>query len=96
MWKTVCGVFDFLGVAAVSRPSGGYFLVSTLRHLPSLQSVSSIHHLPSLMNSTNTPQIIDDTILCVHGGLSPDIKTIDQIRLLARVQEIPHEGAFCG
>ena len=41
-------------------------------------------------------QIIDGRILCVHGGLSPDIKTLDQIRVLARVQEIPHEGAFCG
>lgn len=39
---------------------------------------------------------MDDQILCVHGGLSPDVKTVDQIRCLARVQEIPHEGAFCG
>lgn len=41
-------------------------------------------------------QIIDGTVLCVHGGLSPDIRTIDQIRVLARAQEVPHEGAFCG
>ncbi|KAF8575195.1 Metallo-dependent phosphatase, partial [Ramaria rubella] len=33
--------------------------------------------------------------LCVHGGLSPDIRTLDQIRVLSRAQEIPHEGAFC-
>ncbi|KAI6040529.1 serine/threonine-protein phosphatase 6 catalytic subunit [Pisolithus marmoratus] len=26
---------------------------------------------------------------------SPDICTFDQIRVLSRVQEIPHEGAFC-
>ncbi|KAL7411668.1 Metallo-dependent phosphatase [Mrakia frigida] len=39
--------------------------------------------------------IIDGQILCVHGGLSPDIRTIDQIRTIARAQEIPHEGAFC-
>ncbi|CAK5262151.1 unnamed protein product [Mycena citricolor] len=39
--------------------------------------------------------IIDGTTLCVHGGLSPDIRTLDQIRVLARAQEIPHEGAFC-
>jgi len=32
----------------------------------------------------------------VHGGLSPDIRTLDQIRLLSRAQEIPHEGGFCG
>lgn len=39
--------------------------------------------------------IIDDSILCVHGGLSPEIKTIDQIRLIERNQEIPNKGAFC-
>ncbi|KAI1765209.1 Metallo-dependent phosphatase [Hypoxylon sp. FL1150] len=39
--------------------------------------------------------IVDGEILCVHGGLSPEIRTIDQIRVVARAQEIPHEGAFC-
>lgn len=32
----------------------------------------------------------------MHGGLSPDIRTLDQIRVISRAQEIPHEGAFCG
>jgi serine/threonine-protein phosphatase 6 catalytic subunit len=39
--------------------------------------------------------IIEGKIFCIHGGLSPLISTIDQIRLLNRKQEIPHEGAFC-
>lgn len=39
--------------------------------------------------------IIDGKVLCVHGGLSPDINTLDQIRTINRCQEIPHEGAFC-
>eukprot|EP01147_Barroeca_monosierra_P005512 gene5512-7194_t len=38
--------------------------------------------------------VIDGRIFCVHGGLSPDICTIDQIRTIDRKQEIPHEGAF--
>lgn len=38
---------------------------------------------------------MDEQILCVHGGLSPDIKTLDQIRTIERNQEIPHKGAFC-
>ncbi|KAL2265224.1 hypothetical protein VTJ83DRAFT_6324 [Remersonia thermophila] len=39
--------------------------------------------------------IVDGSVLCVHGGLSPEIRTIDQVRVVARAQEIPHEGAFC-
>ena len=38
--------------------------------------------------------IIEGKIFCVHGGLSPKICYIDQIRLINRVQEIPHEGPF--
>ncbi|KNC53098.1 serine/threonine-protein phosphatase 6 catalytic subunit [Thecamonas trahens ATCC 50062] len=39
--------------------------------------------------------VVDGKILCVHGGLSPDVRTLDQIRTIHRMQEIPHEGAFC-
>ncbi len=39
--------------------------------------------------------VIDGRVFCVHGGLSPEIRTIDQIRTIDRNQEIPHEGSFC-
>ena len=39
--------------------------------------------------------IINGEVLCVHGGLSPEIRTIDQIRSIERNVEIPNEGAFC-
>lgn len=43
----------------------------------------------------NVAAVIDGKILCVHGGLSPDVRTLDQIRTIDRRQEIPHEGPFC-
>jgi len=39
--------------------------------------------------------LIDEKILCIHGGLSPDLPTIDKIRMIDRKIEIPHEGPFC-
>lgn len=36
--------------------------------------------------------IIDGEVFCVHGGLSPEIRTLDHIRLIERNQEIPHKG----
>lgn len=39
--------------------------------------------------------IIEDSIFTVHGGLSPVINTIDDIRQIDRKQEVPHEGAMC-
>ena len=39
--------------------------------------------------------IIDDKIFCVHGGLSPAIHNLDQIRIIDRKQEVPHDGAMC-
>ena len=38
--------------------------------------------------------LIDNSIFCVHGGLSPELSSLDQIRLIDRFQEIPHLGPF--
>ena len=38
--------------------------------------------------------VIEGKIFCIHGGLSPEIKTLDQIRLIDRRMEVPHEGPF--
>lgn len=39
--------------------------------------------------------LIEDQIFCLHGGLSPSIDSLDQIRSLDRTQEVPHEGPMC-
>ncbi|KAK9893528.1 Metallo-dependent phosphatase [Cystobasidium minutum MCA 4210] len=52
-------------------------------------------HCCEVFDYLNLAAIVDGEILCVHGGLSPEIRTLDQVRVIARTQEIPHEGAFC-
>jgi serine/threonine-protein phosphatase 2A catalytic subunit len=39
--------------------------------------------------------LIDNQIFCLHGGLSPSIDTLDNIKSIDRVQEVPHEGPMC-
>ena len=39
--------------------------------------------------------LVEGKIFCVHGGLSPYVSTVDQIRLINRKMEIPREGVFC-
>ncbi|KAK4794413.1 hypothetical protein SAY86_012407 [Trapa natans] len=39
--------------------------------------------------------LIDDKILCMHGGLSPDLLNLDQIREIQRPTEIPDYGLLC-
>jgi serine/threonine-protein phosphatase PPG1 len=38
--------------------------------------------------------VVDDRVYAVHGGLSPFVSTLDQIRMLDRFQEVPFEGAI--
>ena len=39
--------------------------------------------------------LIEDRILCMHGGLSPDLIEIDQIKDYARPTDIPDNGVLC-
>ena len=38
--------------------------------------------------------LVNGVVFCVHGGLSPDIATLDHLSMIDRKQEIPHSGAF--
>merc|ERR1712086_138294 len=36
--------------------------------------------------------LVESQIFCLHGGLSPNIETLDNIRSMDRIQEVPHEA----
>ncbi|KAK9103753.1 hypothetical protein Sjap_021007 [Stephania japonica] len=39
--------------------------------------------------------VIDKKVLCVHGGLSPELKDLDQIRNIHRPTDVPDAGILC-
>ena len=45
-----------------------------------------------LFNCLPLTASIDDAILCMHGGLSPDLKDIAYLRKIVRPTEIPESG----
>ena len=48
-----------------------------------------------LFNHLPVAALIDDKILCMHGGLSPDLKSIQNIKDITRPTEIPDTGLLC-
>lgn len=58
-------------------------------------SVNVWRYCTEIFDYLSLSAIIDDKIFCVHGGLSPAINTLDQIRVIDRKQEVPHDGAMC-
>jgi len=49
----------------------------------------------NLFNHLPVAAVVDDRILCMHGGLSPDLRNLTQIAKLNRPSEIPESGVLC-
>ncbi|CAG8663846.1 36084_t:CDS:10, partial [Racocetra persica] len=58
-------------------------------------SVNVWRHCCEIFDYMSLSAIIENKIFCVHGGLSPVIGSLDQIRTIDRKQEVPHDGAMC-
>jgi len=39
--------------------------------------------------------IVDEKIFCCHGGLSPDLSSMEQIRRIMRPTDVPDQGLLC-
>lgn len=80
VWKYFTDLFDYLPLTALIDDQ-----VSTTQ-----DSYSASSLLTTPFSSGALPQIF-----CLHGGLSPSIDTLDHIRSIDRIQEVPHEGPMC-
>ncbi|KAJ3113130.1 hypothetical protein HK100_002087 [Physocladia obscura] len=48
-----------------------------------------------MFNYMPAAALIDEKIFCMHGGLSPDLQTMEQVRRILRPSDIPDSGLLC-
>lgn len=48
-----------------------------------------------VFNCLPVAALIDDKIFCMHGGLSPELKSMDKIKQIQRPTDVPEEGLLC-
>ncbi|KAJ6417054.1 hypothetical protein OIU84_002864 [Salix udensis] len=58
-------------------------------------SVNVWRYCTDIFDYLSLSALIENKVFSVHGGLSPAISTLDQIRTIDRKQEVPHDGAMC-
>jgi serine/threonine-protein phosphatase 4 catalytic subunit len=58
-------------------------------------SVNVWRYCTEIFDYMSLAALIEGRIFCVHGGLSPSVNTLDEIRAIDRRQEVPHDGAMC-
>ncbi|KAF5949452.1 hypothetical protein HYC85_011445 [Camellia sinensis] len=58
-------------------------------------SVNVWRYCTDIFDYLSLSALIENKIFGVHGGLSHNISTLDQIRSIDRKQEVPHDGAMC-
>jgi diadenosine tetraphosphatase ApaH/serine/threonine PP2A family protein phosphatase len=58
-------------------------------------SVNVWRYCTEIFDYLSLSALVDDKIFCVHGGLSPSLTSLDQIRVIDRKQEVPHDGSMC-
>ncbi len=85
-WRYCTDVFDYLTLSAII--DGRVRRCAAPPH-------AALSRLSRLARDTLMP-MCRCQVFCVHGGLSPDLRTLDQVRTIERLCEIPHEGPFCG
>lgn len=58
-------------------------------------SVSLWKTFGECFNCLPVSAMIEDKILCMHGGLSPDLTDLNQIKAIERPSDVPDSGLFC-
>lgn len=84
LWKTFTDCFNCLPVAALVDEKVG--VLAQGRSCPIACSMAERRDWGSLM-------LVQ--ILCMHGGLSPELKSLEQVKRIPRPTDVPDTGLLC-
>lgn len=88
LWRTFTDCFNCLPVAALIDEKVGW----QFRHA-SWHACMVIHR--GTMEKLTHRCLFGTQILCMHGGLSPELKSLEQIKRIARPTDVPDSGLLC-
>ncbi|KAH9740700.1 serine/threonine-protein phosphatase PP2A-4 catalytic subunit [Citrus sinensis] len=97
VWKIFTDLFDYFPLTALflssCQASMSYLSVNCQRGCTIVLTTDQYccYTTPFIIIAI----MVESEIFCLHGGLSPSIETLDNIRNFDRVQEVPHEGPMC-
>lgn len=108
LWKTFTDCFNCLPVAAigmyhlfgnVARRSAMFALWTAWRTCPKFTSrveyAFTIHIHFHFISPAIITLAVDEKIFTCHGGLSPDLASMEQIRRIMRPTDVPDQGLLC-
>lgn len=82
--------------ASITRIYGFYEECTSPPHLgKSRHNIKLWKSFVDCFNCMPVAALIEDKILCMHGGLSPELTTVDQINSIIRPTDIPDTGLLC-
>jgi len=58
-------------------------------------SVNVWRYCTEIFDYLSLSAVVGGSLFAVHGGLSPTVHSLDEIRSIDRKQEVPHDGAMC-
>lgn len=98
LWKIFTDCFNCLPVAALIDEK-----VCRLRRASCISLLSQLHDVcvpvrsPQKMRVAACGQasLCTMQILCMHGGLSPELKSLEQIKRIPRPTDVPDTGLLC-
>ncbi|KAI8442466.1 hypothetical protein MSG28_005966 [Choristoneura fumiferana] len=98
-------LLDAVHARAIPRHTyRGYAVLNPKRNTPPVLEATEFfrsrsiyrNNLSKTLNTFNYPKLtIDEKIFCCHGGLSPDLQAMEQIRRIMRPTDVPDQGLLC-